>query len=115
MLVVDDAAELRRLMVMVLTRAGIRADDAADGGAALARARENPPHVVVCDRMLPGMDGLEICRRLREEHGCRTILVSGAPLPPGMAERVDLYLQKPVPPAVLVEHVRALASAPPSP
>lgn len=109
-LVVNDSAELRRFMVLVLERAGIVAEPAADGEAALERARGAPPDVVVTDLRLPGIDGLETCRRLAGICGARTVLVSGAPISAAMAGRVDAVLEKPFPPAALVARVRALAA-----
>lgn len=113
-LVVDDSAELRRFMVLVLERAGIHADSAPDGESAVTHARESPPDVVVTDFRLPGIDGLETCRLLREAHGARTVLVSGAPISPAAAALVDAVLEKPFRPASLVERVRELAARGPS-
>ena len=112
-LVVDDSEELRLLMVIVLRRAGIAVDDAADGESALAKVAAAPPDVLVTDRMLPGIDGLEVCRRARALCGARTLLVSGAPPPAEGAEAVDAYMEKPFPPADLVARVRALAAEAP--
>lgn len=112
-LVVDDSPELRRFMELVLERAGIPAESAADGEAALERARESPPDVVVSDLRLPGIDGLETCRLMAEACGARTVLVSGAPIGPEMAGRVDAVLQKPFAPADLVARVRELAARSP--
>ncbi|MBE1877051.1 response regulator transcription factor [Myceligenerans pegani] len=64
-LVVDDDRTVAEVVVAYLQRAGIDADHAADGHAALASAAGAPPDAVVLDLMLPGIDGLEVCRRLR--------------------------------------------------
>lgn len=64
-LVVDDDRTVAEVVVAYLERAGIDADHAADGHTALASAAETPPDAVVLDLMLPGIDGLEVCRRLR--------------------------------------------------
>lgn len=107
-LVVDDSPELRRFMVLVLERAGMAAEPAADGEEAMERAVETPPDVVVTDYRLPGIDGLETCRRLRALCGARAVLVSGGSITPEMAARVDAVLEKPFSAADLVERVRAL-------
>ena len=64
-LVVDDDPKILSLLRRGLSFAGYAVDTAVDGEAALAAARDRPPDVVVLDVMLPGVDGLEVCRRLR--------------------------------------------------
>lgn len=113
-LVVDDSPELLRFMVLVLERAGIAADAAPDGETALECALLSPPAVVVTDYRLPGIDGLETCRLLREACGARTVLVSGSPVGAEVSGLVDAVLEKPFRSADLVERVRALAEARPS-
>ncbi|HOR16521.1 MAG TPA: response regulator transcription factor [Dermatophilaceae bacterium] len=68
-LVVDDDPTVREVVAGYLSRAGLTVDEAADGMDALARARHTPPDLVVLDLMLPGLDGLEVLRRLRAERG----------------------------------------------
>ncbi len=112
-LVVDDSAELRRFMLLLLRRAGIAAEGAADGEEALRRAAAAPPDVLVTDLGLPGIDGMETRRRMRAICGARTLLVSGAPVTPGMMAEADAWLQKPFASADFVERVRELAARPP--
>ena len=64
-LVVEDEPDIRNLIVHHLTREGFRCRTAATGPEALARVRAVPPDLIVLDLMLPEMDGLEVCRRLR--------------------------------------------------
>src|SRR3970282_865687 len=64
-LVIEDEARIAQFLQRGLAYEGYRVDTAADGPAGLTLARENPPDVVILDWMLPGMDGLEVCRRLR--------------------------------------------------
>jgi len=64
-LVIEDEDRIRQFLQRGLMYEGYRVDAAADGPTGLAFARENPPDVVILDWMLPGMDGLEVCRRLR--------------------------------------------------
>jgi DNA-binding response OmpR family regulator len=110
-LVVEDSEELRRFPLMVLQRAGIEVEAVADGEEALARAGAAAPDVVVSDRNLPGIAGLETCRRVRELCGARTLLLSGTPRTDDAAAAADAYLEKPVPPADLVARVAAGADA----
>src|SRR5207248_7297799 len=64
-LVVDDDATVAEVATRYLAREGYRVEAVADGNDALRRATEDPPDIVVLDLMLPGLDGLEVCRRLR--------------------------------------------------
>ncbi len=65
-LLVEDDADLADLLALHLREAGYRVDAVADGALALQRALADPYDVVVLDLMLPGMGGIEVCRRLRE-------------------------------------------------
>jgi len=66
-LVVEDEPDIRALIVHHLTQDGFRCRTAADGLEALERLRASVPDLVVLDLMLPGIDGLELTRRLRAE------------------------------------------------
>lgn len=65
-LVVDDDPTVSDVVLRYLERAGYQVDRAADGLAALAAVDRAAPDLVVLDLMLPGIDGLEVCRRLRQ-------------------------------------------------
>ena len=64
-LVVEDEERIRQFLQRGLGFEGYRVEAAADGTTALELARDNPPDLVLLDLMLPGIDGLEVCRRLR--------------------------------------------------
>lgn len=66
-LIVDDEAPLRFLLSKQLTRAGFEVVTAANGASALVTAVELPIHAVVLDVVMPGMDGFEVCRRLKAD------------------------------------------------
>jgi DNA-binding response OmpR family regulator len=68
-LVVEDEQSLLHTLRYNLSRAGHAVRLCTDGGRALEMVRENPPDVMLLDLMLPGMDGLEVCRHLRREVG----------------------------------------------
>jgi len=68
-LVVDDDLTIAEVVGDYLRDAGLETRHAADGLTALSLAREWPPDLVVLDLMLPGIDGLEVCRRLRASLG----------------------------------------------
>src|ERR1043166_4450984 len=64
-LIVEDESDLVRLLKYSLEKEGFRVNYATDGSVALAEVRRDPPDLVILDLMLPGLDGLEICRQLR--------------------------------------------------
>ncbi|MGB9586467.1 MAG: response regulator, partial [Anaerolineales bacterium] len=64
-LIIEDDEQILKFLRRGLAYEGYQVDTAMDGPSGLALARDNPPDVVVLDLMLPGMDGLEVCRRLR--------------------------------------------------
>ncbi|MHC4843845.1 MAG: response regulator transcription factor [Planctomycetota bacterium] len=64
-LVIEDDERILQFLHRGLTYEGYRVDTAEDGPSGLIIARETPPDLVILDWMLPGMDGLEVCRRLR--------------------------------------------------
>lgn len=66
-LVVDDEAVNRELLLTILTQAGYEVEEAEGGAAALARAGEAPPDLILLDLMMPGMNGLEVCQRLKQD------------------------------------------------
>ena len=65
-LVIEDEERIRQFLQRGLSFEGYRVDMAADGPDGLELARKNQPDLVLLDLMLPGMDGLEVCRRLRD-------------------------------------------------
>src|SRR6188474_550790 len=83
LLVVEDEAELARLIVRELEGAGYTVHHASDGHAALERFEVEKPDLVVLDWMLPGMDGLEVLRRLRQSSPIPVLLLTAR------AEEVD--------------------------
>ena len=68
-LVVDDDADARELISLVLAQAGYEVDDAADGFGALAKVSHFRPDAVLTDLRMPGMNGVELLQRLRRMHG----------------------------------------------
>ena len=105
-LVVDDDAPIRRMLVRTLTAEGFEATASPDGGAALAAIEGSAPDVLVLDVSMPGLDGLEVCRRVRAKGlGFPVLLLTARD---AVAERVagleagaDDYLVKPFAPEEL--------------
>ena len=112
-LVVDDEPIVVEVVSKYLQRAGFHVVAAATGDRAIEAALTGRPALIVLDVMLPGIDGVEVCRRLREEHGVRApvILLTArgeeADRIAGLRTGADDYVVKPFSPAELVERVRA--------
>ncbi|MGD8625137.1 MAG: response regulator transcription factor [Anaerolineae bacterium] len=110
-LVVDDEARIVKLVRDYLARAGFRVIDARDGEAALTLARLEQPDLIVLDLMLPEVDGLDVCRRLRRESGVPIIMLTArveeADRIVGLELGADDYVTKPFSPGELVARVRA--------
>jgi two-component system response regulator MprA len=112
-LVVDDDAPIRRMLERTLAAEGYEVESAADGGAALAAVERAIPDAVVLDIGLPGVDGLGVCRRLRERGLATPILMLTArdaldDRVVGLDAGADDYLVKPFETAELLARVRAL-------
>ncbi len=110
-LVVDDEARIAKLVRDYLERAGFAVLTASDGRAALHVARRERPDLIVLDLMLPGLDGLDVCRRLRQESGVPIIMLTArveeADRIVGLEIGADDYVTKPFSPRELVARVRA--------
>ncbi len=112
LLLIEDEETLARALSYTLGREGFRVLTADDGTKGLALAREQHPDLVVLDIMLPGMDGLEVCRRLRRETTTPILMLTAK------AEEVDKivglelgaddYMTKPFSTRELVARVKSL-------
>ncbi|MEJ2212322.1 MAG: response regulator transcription factor [Anaerolineae bacterium] len=111
-LVVDDEPHIVELARLYLEQAGYRVESAADGQAALAQARRRHPALVVLDLMLPGLDGWDVCRRLRAESDVPVIMLTArsddVDRIVGLEMGADDYVTKPFNPRELVARVRAV-------
>lgn len=112
-LVVDDEANIVQLARMYLERDGFRVATAADGKAAVEAVERLRPALMVLDIMLPEMDGLEVCRRLRaQDHPLPIIMVTARDEDVdkilGLELGADDYLTKPFNPRELVARVKAI-------
>ncbi len=114
-LVVDDEEDVLELIRYNLERAGYRVSCAASGEEALALARRTGPDVILLDLMLPGVDGLDVCRQLRADAATRDIpvvMVSArgeeADVVAGLELGADDYVTKPFSPRVLLSRVKAV-------
>lgn len=114
-LVVDDEADIRALVVHHLEREGFRCRTAATGPDALREARHRVPDLVVLDLMLPGIDGLDVCRRLRADVATAAVPIIMLTAKTEEIDRIvgleigaDDYVVKPFSPKELVARVRAV-------
>ena len=112
-LVVDDDAGLRRALRRVLVAHGFEVEEAADGDEALSRFRARPFDLVLLDVMMPGIDGIEVCERMRAEDEELPVLMLTArdavrDRVAGLEAGADDYLVKPFANEELVARVRAL-------
>jgi DNA-binding response OmpR family regulator len=108
-LVVDDDHTVREVVVSYLRAAGHQVAEAADGESALQSMRDQPADLVVLDLMLPGIDGLEVCRRLRETSDVPVIMLTAlggeTDRVVGLERGADDYVTKPFSPRELVLRV----------
>jgi two-component system, OmpR family, response regulator MprA len=120
-LVIEDEDRIRQFLQRGLTYESYRVDVAADGPTGLALARENPPDLVILDWMLPSMDGLEVCRRLRAAGPVPILMLTAKDAVgdrvAGLDAGADDYLVKPFAFDELLARMRALLrrAAPTSP
>jgi len=98
-LVIEDETRIADLLRRGLTYEGYRVSVAGDGLTGLAKARDDPPDLVILDWMLPGMDGLEVCRRLRAAGPVPIIMLTAKEAVPdrvaGLNAGADDYVVKP--------------------
>ena len=114
-LVVEDDRDIGELVVRYLTKAGFSAELVGNGRDALGRIQTASPDLLVLDLMLPGMDGLEICRQLRANPKTASLPIVMLTARGDESERIvglelgaDDYLAKPFSPGELVARVRAV-------
>ena len=111
-LVVDDEERIRRLLKMYLEREGYIIEEAEDGNEALAKSLANDYDVILLDLMMPGKDGIEVCRELREKKATPVIMLTAkgeeVNRVQGFEVGTDDYIVKPFSPREVVLRVKAL-------
>jgi two-component system response regulator MprA len=111
-LVIEDEVKITDFLRRGLSYEGYKVDIVHDGEAGLAKARDDPPDLVVLDIMLPGLDGLEVCRRLRAGSDVPILMLTAKDAVPdrvaGLNSGADDYLVKPFAFDELLARIRAL-------
>jgi two-component system, OmpR family, alkaline phosphatase synthesis response regulator PhoP len=114
-LVVDDEEDLLELIRYNLSKEGYRVTCAASGEAALREARANPPDLIVLDLLLPNVDGLEVCKLLKNDSRTKhvpivmlTAKAEEADMVTGLELGADDYITKPFSPRVLTARIKAV-------
>jgi DNA-binding response OmpR family regulator len=115
-LIVDDEETIVNLVRGYLGREGWEVAAVDDGRAAVEAIRDTPPDVIVLDVMLPGLDGIEVCRQLRTFSDAYVIMVTARSEEidriVGLSVGADDYLTKPFSPRELVARIKALLRRP---
>jgi two-component system phosphate regulon response regulator PhoB len=113
-LVVDDEEDILELVRYNLTKEGYRAQCVQSGEQALVKAGEDPPDLIVLDLMLPGLDGLDVCKALKRNPATESIPLimltargEDADIVAGLELGADDYVTKPFSPRVLLARIRA--------
>jgi phosphate regulon transcriptional regulator PhoB len=113
--IVEDERDIADLVEHYLKKDGFRSEAISDGQKALERIRRQPPDLLVLDLMLPGMDGLELCRILRSEPATKrlpiimlTAKAEETDKIVGLEMGADDYLTKPFSPKELMARIRAV-------
>ncbi len=118
-LLVDDDPNLRDMLRQMLEMGGFEVTEAEDGLDALAKLAKITPDIMVLDVMMPNLDGVSLCRRLRSEAefvSLPIIMLSGKTqqraVQEGLAAGANLYLCKPITVSELIQAARELLPAP---
>ncbi len=110
-LVVDDDAALSEMLGIVLRGEGFEPVFCADGAQALTAFRDSKPDLVLLDIMLPGRDGIDVCRAIRAESGTPIVMLTAksdtVDVVVGLESGADDYIVKPFKPKELVARIRA--------
>jgi DNA-binding response OmpR family regulator len=114
-LVVEDEPDILEVIEYNLTREGFRVLTARDGEDGLKKARQDLPDALILDLMLPGLDGLEVCRKLRGDDVTRNVPIlmvtakgEESDIVVGLSIGADDYLVKPFSPRELIARLRAV-------
>ncbi len=115
-LVVDDEIELAAVVISYFEREGYLVDSATDGPSAVEKARIGLPDLIILDLMLPGFDGIEVCRQIRSFSDAYILMLTAREEEidkiVGFAVGADDYVVKPVSPRELIARSKAILRRP---
>ncbi|MFA6176936.1 MAG: response regulator [Phycisphaerae bacterium] len=118
-LIVDDEEDVLELVRYNLDKNGYKVETAATGEQALAKARAKPPDLIILDLMLPGIDGLDVCKKLKNDTKTQNVPVimltakgEETDIVTGLELGADDYVTKPFSPKVLVARIRRVLQRP---
>ena len=110
-LVVDDDASLAEMLTIVLRQEGFDARSVTRGDQAMEQFRDYRPDVVLLDLMLPGKDGIDVCKEIRAESGVPIVMLTAkgdtVDVVVGLESGADDYVVKPFKPKELIARIRA--------
>lgn len=114
-LLVDDEQDILDFLTYNLEKEAYLVETATNGKDAIAKAKKNPPDLIVLDVMMPGMDGIETCREIRQVESLKNVLIAFLTARnedysqiAGFDVGADDYITKPIKPRVLVSRIKAL-------
>ncbi len=111
-LLVEDDLTIRQMTQLALERDGFAVSTAHDGASGLAAFRAEPPDLVILDVMLPGVDGVSVCRAIREKSVVPIVMLTARTDPVdvvlGLEAGADDYVTKPFEPSILAARLRAV-------
>ena len=111
-LLVEDDLTIRQMTQLALERDGFAVSTAHDGASGLAAFRAQPPDLVILDVMLPGVDGVSVCRTIREKSVVPIVMLTARTDPVdvvlGLEAGADDYVTKPFEPSILAARLRAV-------
>jgi two-component system alkaline phosphatase synthesis response regulator PhoP len=120
-LIVDDELDILEFLSYNLKKEGYQVFTAPDGDEAIAIAKKELPHLVLLDVMMPGLDGIEVCRELRTSPGMDDVIIAFLTARSedyshiaGFDAGADDYINKPIKPRVLISRIKALLRRYPS-
>ena len=111
-LIIEDEVDIADLVAARLRSEGFQATVCFDGPSGVARAHELEPDLVILDLMLPGLDGVEVCRRIQQRRATPVVMLTAkddeSDVLIGLGVGADDYITKPFSPRELVARVRAV-------